>query len=229
MNRTKIVATLGPASDTRVKIEAMIKAGLNVARLNFSHGTYKHHASLIKNVRAAAKKLGQPVAILADLQGPRLRLGELPAAGIEVKVGETITLDLATKTVSQKTLPLSCPDLRSFQGVKKGDRVLIADGQFRAEIIKVSGRAITIKMAVGGTLHSHKGLNFPDSALAAQPVTSKDRQDLDFALDQGVDFIALSFVAAAAPIKEVRKINFLAIINEIWRKRLIKTYHYFLN
>lgn len=206
MKRTKIVATLGPASDTRAKIEGMIQAGMNVARLNFSHGTHKHHALLIKNVRAAAKKFKEPVAILVDLQGPRLRLGKLPESGVNVKAGQEVTLDLDAKTCTAKVLTLNCPDLKDFRNVKTGHRLLITDGKYRGEVINVRKRALKIKITVGGLLTSNKGLNFPDSSLVVNSITSKDREDLAFVLKEGVDFVALSFVKNSAPVEGVKKI-----------------------
>ena len=180
MKRTKIVCTIGPASESKNKLEQMMKAGLNVCRLNFSHGTYKHHAMLIRNIRAVSKKLNHPVAILQDLQGPKIRIGDLPEAGIKVKKGQTIFLVQqsfkAAKNSKETFVPIQYDNL--YKDVKTGDRILIEDGKILLETLGISGKMIKCKVTVTETIKSHKGLNFPDTSISTSPITAKDKKDL---------------------------------------------------
>ena len=207
MKRTKIVCTIGPASESKSKLEQMMKAGLNVCRLNFSHGTYKHHAMLIKNIRAVSKKLNHPVAILQDLQGPKIRIGELPAEGIKVKKGQQIFLVQqkfkAPKNSSETFVPIQYDNL--YRDVKKGDRILIEDGKILLETLAVKDKMIKCLVTVSETIKSHKGLNFPDTSISTSPITAKDKKDLEFGIKQDVDFVSLSFVKKASDIKSLRQ------------------------
>lgn len=207
MKRTKIVCTIGPASESKSKIEKMVKAGLNVARLNFSHGSYKHHAMLISNVRQVSAKLNSPVAILQDLQGPRIRIGNVAKEGIKLQIGEEISLvpenyRLALKDASTY-IPIQFPDL--YRDVKPGDPVLIDDAKVELKVEAIKNKAIICKVKVGDVVFSNKGMNFPKSSINAKPVTAKDREDLLFGLKQNVDFVALSFVKQASDIIDLRK------------------------
>lgn len=208
MKRTKIVCTIGPASETKTKIEKMIKAGLNVARLNFSHGSYKHHAMLINNIRNVSEKLGQPVAILQDLQGPRIRIGDVAKEGISVGVGEILSLVPENFKVSLKNvstfIPIQYPNL--YRDVKKGTPILIDDAKIELEVLEVKNRAIRCKVKVGDVINAHKGMNFPKSHISAPAITLKDKEDLAFGIKQDVDFIALSFVKDASDILDLRKL-----------------------
>ena len=192
MKRTKIVCTIGPASDTPATLSAMIKSGMNVARLNFSHGTHAGHAKLVRTIRATAKKMGETIAILGDLQGPKIRIGVVPDAGVVLKNGETVTL------------PVTYAGL--YKDVKAGDRVMIDDGII--EVSYVSGKAgfMTAKVVNGGTVTSHKGMNFPDSTLRVSSLTAKDKEDIIFGVQQGVDWMALSFVTSAKDVKALRRL-----------------------
>jgi len=208
MKRTKIVCTIGPASETKTKIEQMVLAGLNVARLNFSHGAYKHHAMLIANVRAVSKKLDSPVAILQDLQGPRIRIGEVAKEGIKVEAGQIISLvpenyRLALKDVAT-FIPIQYPDL--YKDVKPGDPILIDDAKIELKVLDIKNRAIRCQVKIGEVINSHKGMNFPKSTITTPAITEKDRADMRFGLEQNVDFIALSFVKDAADIIQLRKL-----------------------
>jgi len=208
MKRTKIVCTIGPASESKSKIEQMIKSGLNVARLNFSHGTYKHHTMLINNIRSVANKLGKSVAILQDLQGPRIRIGEVSKDGIKVEKGQQISLvpenyRLALKDIST-FIPIQYPNL--YKDVKPGDPILIDDAKIELQVLSIKNKAITCKVKIGDVINSHKGMNFPKSEITTPAVTEKDKEDLNFGLGQNVDFISLSFVKDADDIINLRKI-----------------------
>ena len=201
---TKIVCTLGPASESPAMIEKMMKAGMNVARLNFSHGAYDEFAKLIQNIRAISKKLGIPVAIMQDLQGPKIRVGEMPAEGIEIKVGETITLTTEEITGVKGKIPVQYKNLP--KDVHKNDHILINDGLMETQVLKVTPKEITCKVLKGGTVYRHKGINVPTASISANPITDKDKQDLFFALKNNVDYIAISFVKSAKNIIELREL-----------------------
>jgi pyruvate kinase len=201
---TKIVATIGPASETYAIIKSMIKAGVNVARLNFSHGTYEHHTSLVKNIRRAEKELGIPVGIMQDIQGPKLRVGLMPKEGILIKTGQSVVINTALSEYKNEELPLYFPGIEKFIKVKH--RLLIDDGHAELKVIKVIGRKIHCQVIEGYNITSHKGINFPDSKLKIPIMNEKDRRDLKFGLKIGVDIIALSFVRTAEEIKNARKL-----------------------
>lgn len=207
MKRTKIVCTIGPASETKVKLEKMMRAGLNVCRLNFSHGTYTHHKMLIKNIRAVAKKINQDVAILQDLQGPKIRIGDLPEEGIAVSKGQTIYLVKqsfkAPKNSKEIFVPIQYENL--YKDVAKKDRILIEDGKILLIVESVKDQKIKCKVTVTETIKSHKGMNFPDTSISTSPITAKDKKDLEFGIAQDVDFVSLSFVKQASDIKKLRQ------------------------
>jgi len=207
MKRTKIVATIGPASESKSTIEKMIKAGLNVARLNFSHGSYKNHQLLINNLRAVAAKLQQPLAIMQDLQGPRIRTGAVAQAGIKIKIGEEIILAPEKYQVAKtklKVIPTQYQNL--YQDVVRGKLILIEDGTIELRVLKISGRAVHCQVKAGSLIKSHKGMNFPGSTISTPAITAKDKQDLKFGLGHKVDFVALSFVKDANDIKQLRRL-----------------------
>jgi len=181
----------------------MMSAGMDVARFNFSHGTHAEHAELMKAVRTAAKKAGKHVAILQDLQGPKIRVGELPAKGVELHEGETVTFSGQSGIAYTKHLiPLTYN--RLGKDVKKGDRILLDDGYLEVEVLRVKGNAVSAIVKVGGLLKSHKGANFPDSTLQESAFTKKDAEDLLFGIEQEVDFVCLSFVSEAKVLHDVR-------------------------
>lgn len=200
--RTKIVATIGPASEKPAVLDALIKAGMNVARLNLSHGSHENHATLIKNVRSAGEKFGEPVAILADLQGPRIRVGELPDKGLNLKSGDKVTLDTSLEEYRGEKIPVTCPGLE--KDLKNDVRILLNDGRIELIVKKIHGSLIEAEVKVGGLLTSHKGLNFPDCRLSISAITDKDKDDLKFVLGEGVDLVALSFVREAKDILDLR-------------------------
>ncbi|MGV8027294.1 MAG: pyruvate kinase [Anaerolineaceae bacterium] len=206
--RTKIVATLGPSSDNAAIIEALIESGLDVARLNFSHGTHESHGALIDLVRKASAKVNKPVSILQDLQGPKLRVGDLPSDSIYLKAGQKIRFvctdaiknDLSTDGI--QTIPLDIPNV--FSSLVIGNRVLLDDGKLEMEIIEVGKNEAMAKVTLGGELKSNKGVNLPGISLDIPGFTEKDREDLIFGLSQGVDAIAISFVRDAQDVQYVR-------------------------
>ncbi len=202
MKRTKIIATIGPASESPAILTRLIESGMNVARLNFSHGTHQNHAQLIRTIRAAAKKCGTTVGILADLQGPRIRLGELPSSGIEVLANSHITFT-TRKNAPLGTVPVTYSNLH--KDLKRGDRMLIADGTIEVVVDRVQGTEIIARVLVGGMLKTHKGVNVPTATLHIPPMTTKDKDDLVFALGKGVDMVALSFVMSADNVRHLRK------------------------
>jgi pyruvate kinase len=205
--KTKIVCTLGPSSDECSSLEKMMSAGMNVARLNFSHGTYDHMKKVIKNIRKASKVTGKTVAILQDLQGPKIRVGELPNVGIELKKGATIILSTRGKKFKYKpypTIPVQYKNLH--KDVEKGDPILLDDGYLEVVVDKKKGEHIFCTVKTGGTLKSHKGINCPTASISAETITKKDKKDLDFGLKQDIDYVALSFVKSAKDILELRDI-----------------------
>ncbi len=200
--RTRIVCTVGPASASRAMLYRMMNAGMDVARLNFSHGTYPQHAALLKEVRAAARKAGKTVAILQDLQGPKIRVGDL-GDGITLHVGEKVTFSAAKNVKAGKgIIPLSYD--RLGKDVKAGDRILLDDGYLEVEVLRASSLTATAVVKVAGVLKSHKGANFPDSTLFVSAFTEKDREDLLFGVEHGVDYICLSFVTGPEVLHQVR-------------------------
>ncbi len=202
--RTKICATIGPACDSIEMIGEMVKVGLNMARLNFSHGDYQSHAQAIQHIREAARIAGESIAIMQDLQGPKIRVGLLPEAGVQIAVGQELVFDTAITKYEGDTIPLDHPELHQF--VKSGDRMLIDDGRLEVKITKVKDTKIMAEVVEAGIITSHKGLNFPDSNLQISAISEKDKQDLKFGLEQGVDFVALSFVSSAEDIKHLRNL-----------------------
>ncbi len=203
VNRTKIVCTIGPASSSVETLEKMIAAGMDVARFNFSHGSYESNLELLEKVRTASKKVGRPVAILQDLQGPKIRVGVLPAEGVELVEGQTVTLQAGVKEAKPGIIPV--PYDRLAHDVRKGDRLLLDDGTRELEVIDVRGPIIRAKVILGGKLLSKKGINTPTVALSIESLTAKDIQDLEFGLKQDIDFVALSFVRQANDVVELKK------------------------
>ncbi|MDP3245214.1 MAG: pyruvate kinase [bacterium] len=202
MKRTKIVCTIGPASEKQETLVKMIKAGMNVARLNMSHGAYDWHKQAAKNIRAAAKKVGEPVALLLDLQGPKVRVGELGIMNYELRVGERVVF--TTGEAPTKKIPIDYPLLH--KEIKKGHRILLADGLMECVVEAVQGRDIVARVKTGGVLISHKGINLPDTVISLKTLTPKDKKDLVFGVKQNVDFIAFSFARSAKDVLELRKL-----------------------
>ena len=209
--KVKIVATLGPSSSTSESLFALMQEGVDIARLNFSHGTHEFHAGLISTVRENAKKLGQPIAIMQDLQGPKIRAGKLGKEGIVVKAGDVLLLYPEGATPKQSTtgripLPISAEIADQVsRDALVGGRLLFDDGKISTRIVSVKPPEMIVEVEVGGKLTDHKGMNLPGSPLSIPCVTEKDLLDLKFGLDQGVDAVALSFVRSAEDIERVRR------------------------
>ncbi len=202
MRRTHIVCTVGPASEKPVMIEKMMRAGMDVARLNFSHATHKDHARLIASIRSAARKLGKHVSIIGDLQGPKIRLGVLPEGGVELASGALVTLTTASEKFVGGRIPVTYKNLH--KDLKKGHRILIEDGIFELVVTGVIGQTIQAKVINGGKVTSHKGMNFPDSTLKVSAITPKDKEDALFGIEKGVEWLALSFVISASAVRSFK-------------------------
>lgn len=181
---------------------------MNVARLNFSHGTYTHHLKIIKNLRIAEKISKKRIAILQDLQGPKIRIGEMPAEGIEIKRGEKVTLTTGNTKgkIFHGKIFLPIQYKRITSDTKKLDRIMIDDGLIALEVEKVSKKEILCKVIAGGIVKTHKGINVPTAEISAPAITAKDKKDLFWGLKQDIDYVALSFVKSKKDIEQLRKI-----------------------
>lgn len=208
MKKTKIVCTIGPASSGEDTLLKMIKSGMNVARLNMSHGTYEDHRKLIKSIRAAAKKAKEQVALLLDLQGPKIRVGSLPAEGVKLEEGKrvvfTTSVDKDGASLEAGKIPVTY--LGFSRDVRVGSRLLLDDGLLEAVVVSVKGADIHADVLTGGVLTSHKGLNLPDVSVSIPALTDKDKADLRFGMSEEVDFVALSFVRTAKDVSELRSL-----------------------
>ncbi|HNB54456.1 MAG TPA: pyruvate kinase, partial [Anaerolineales bacterium] len=201
--RAKIVATIGPASRDKHVLRALIQAGMNVARLNFSHSQYEDHIQAIQDLRYLSNRLGQPVTILQDLQGPKIRTGNIEGKGIELIAGKRLTLTTEPMLGNQEMVSVDFPDLPFF--VRPGSRILLSDGQMELVVKECTGKKIETEVAFGGMLTGHKGVNLPGSRLTIPGFTEKDELDLAFGLEHGVDMVAISFVRTAQDIARVRQ------------------------
>ena len=198
-SRTKIVATIGPASSSREVLMEMVGAGMHVARLNFSHGSYEDHARTVELLRSVEKEMGSPITLLQDLQGPKIRVGQLPGGQMALESGATLRLVPEDGFNGQDgAIPIDYPYLA--QEAKAGEPVLLDDGLFELKVTAVQGREVLCQVIEGGLLKSRKGVNFPGLNLRLPSVTEKDERDLDFGLAQGVDWVSLSFVRRAEDI-----------------------------
>ncbi|MFC1516242.1 pyruvate kinase [Thermodesulfobacteriota bacterium] len=200
-SKTKIVCTIGPASESPELLEKMIQAGMDVARLNFSHGDFSGHREVIQNIRTAERALGRRVAIMADLPGPKMRIGQFKKEPVMLKPGNSFLL--TTEKVLGDQYRVSSGFTQLPQVVKPGDRLFLKDGLIQLIVEKVEGNDVHCQIRVGGELRSRKGLNFPGINLGISAFTNRDRECLQFALDQGVDAVSQSFVETAADIEAV--------------------------
>lgn len=201
MRRTQIVATIGPTSQSVEILRQLIEAGMDVARLNMSHGDRAYHARTIENVRQAAEDAGRPVTILADLQGAKLRVGSLAVEGMKLSQGQTVTLSTRPDPAPD-AIPVPFPGLP--EAVLPGDRVLIDDGLLELQVLETTTDAVRCLVMVGGLLRSHKGINLPQASLDIPAITPKDRRDLRFAVEQQVDWVALSYVRSAQEVQRLK-------------------------
>lgn len=199
----KIIGTLGPSSSDEATLRKLIHAGLNVARLNFSHGDHQMHKKNIELVRRLSQETGHPVAILQDLQGPKIRCGKLLNGAIELKNNESYTLVFGVEQTSAKVIPIDYKDL--VKDVAPGQRVMMDDGNLILRIESMDKQSVVVKVEEGGILKSRKGVNFPDAKLSLPAMTEKDSQDLLFGIQNGVDYVALSFVQDPTDVRDIKK------------------------
>lgn len=202
----KIVATLGPSSSDEAVLVEMVKAGMDVCRLNFSHGSHEDHGKKIKLIRKISKDLGKPISILMDLQGPKLRIGTLPEDVLNLESGQEVALssreDPQNLPEGVVFIPFDVPKLHEV--LVPGNHILLDDGQLEFEVLRLDGDNIFAKVLLGGILKSHKGVNLPGSNLDIPVLTPKDLEDLKFGLEAGIDLVAISFVKKASDIQMVR-------------------------
>lgn len=198
--RTKIVATIGPATDNPATLEAILRAGVDVARINFSHGAAQEHLDRIERFRAAARRVGKFAAVLADLPGPKLRI-KIPAARVLIP-GSEVSFSLSAQSLQPDDLVLTEPEI--LADVRQGQRMLLDDGRMQLEAVRADGERLTARIVVGGTLHPNKGLNLPDTPLTIAALTSRDRDAIVIAAAAEVEWVALSFVRGPEAAGEVR-------------------------
>ena len=202
--QTKIVATLGPASATPEMIARLFRTGADVFRLNFSHGTHADHAASVAHVRALEHETGRPIGLLADVQGPKLRVGRFAGGRVHLSAGQAFTFDQDPSPGNARRVQLPHPEI--LQAATSGTTLLLDDGKLRLRVDRARGGHLECEVLTGGPLSDRKGVNVPDVALGIPALTPKDRVDLDFALDQGVDFVGLSFVQRPEDVAEARAI-----------------------
>ena len=201
---TKIVATIGPASRDGETLRAMIRAGMNVARINFSHGNHQIHGAAIDTVRRIAAEEGTVVAVLCDIQGPKIRIGKLKQEPMMLEAGDAITLTLDDVIGSNGLVSLPHPEF--VQDIKPGTTLLLDDGNLQFHVTEASARNIVCDVVVGGALKSRKGVSAPNTKLTLSAITEKDRQDIEFALSKNCDYMAMSFVRSADDIRELQSL-----------------------
>ncbi|MBX3013339.1 MAG: pyruvate kinase [Caldilineaceae bacterium] len=204
MLRVKILCTIGPSSRDIPVLRQLIEAGMNVARLNMSHGTHAYHGETIDRVRALAEQMGKPVAILADLQGPKLRVGRMQEGGVPLNEGEDLILTIEEIQGQPGRVPIQYKELP--HNVKPGETILLDDGLLELQVIDATDTEIRTRVVIGGLLKDNKGMNLPHASLDIGALTDKDREDVKFALDRQADWIALSFVRRAADVQELKEI-----------------------
>ena len=204
IRQTKIVATLGPATNTEAAVKALLVAGVNVFRLNFSHGEHADHAAMVKAIRKLEKQAGRPVGIMADLQGPKLRIGKFANGKIALKAGQSFRFDLNPAPGDETRVSLPHPEV--LKVLKKDSLIFLDDGKVRARIVKKGADFVIVEIKAGTALSDRKGLNVPGTVIPIPALTAKDRRDLKAALEMGVDWIAQSFVQTPEDVKEARKL-----------------------
>ncbi|WP_417612525.1 pyruvate kinase [Parasphingorhabdus sp.] len=202
--KVKVLATLGPSSGSPEMIEKMYRAGVDAFRMNMSHGEHEAHAANVKTIRALEKKVGRPITILADLQGPKLRIATFANPPVMLKEGARFTLDMLKK--KGDATRVSLPHKEILSTLEPGHTLLLDDGKIRLEVTKADGKSVETKVIVGGEISDRKGVNVPEVVLPVSSLTQKDRKDLTFALEQDVDWVALSFVQRPEDVAEARRL-----------------------
>lgn len=205
--KTKIVATIGPVTESQEQLEKLLKAGLNVIRMNFSHGDFAEHQKKVDNGRAASKKTGIPVALLQDLSGPKIRIGRFndnADARITLKAGQKFILSTNEKTVGDET-KVSINYAKITSEIKKGEVVLLDDGKIKMHCVDIKGDEVICKVVNGGEIKGRRGVNLPETDLTISALTAKDKKDIEFGIKNNVDYIAFSFVRKASEAMELRK------------------------
>ena len=201
--KTKIVCTLGPATKSAEMLSAMIRAGMDVARINLSHGTHAEHSAILSRLRRARNVSGEPVSVILDLQGPKIRIGELRKGAIELKQNQRSII--TTKDVPGDEHILSTTYKNLPHDVRRGNKILLDDGKIELKVVYVKGREVTVRVVTGGTLSPHKGINLPGIVVSAPSMTEKDKDDLLFGFAHDIDYVALSFVRKADDVTELRE------------------------
>jgi pyruvate kinase len=204
--RTKIVATVGPASESEAMLLALMEAGADVFRLNFSHGDQASKVVLIQRIRELSRRRQRAVAILGDLQGPKIRTGLMEGGALELVAGEEVTITTREVWGADRLIPTTFRELP--RDVRYGDQILLDDGLMELEVLEVAGEEVHCRVLVGGVLKDRKGINLPGTAVSAPALTDKDREDLAFCLREGVDWVALSFVRSVADVLELKELIF---------------------
>ena len=205
MRKAKIICTMGPASREEPTLSKLVAAGMDVARLNFSHGTHDDHAKALASVRRAADLAGRPIGILLDLQGPKIRTGRIGGGKVMLKEGTEVVIVSGNDGTLGTAERFTCSYEGLADDVSPGDPVLINDGAIRLEVIHISGRELKCQVVVGGLVSDHKGINLPGTPVSIPALTPKDIEDLQFGLTLGVDYVALSFVRNADDIRQVKR------------------------
>lgn len=206
MRKTKIVATIGPVSESTEVLRELILAGVDVFRLNFAHGSYEEHGARIRNVRNLSQELDKNIAILQDLPGPKLRIGDIGEEGMFLEEGDIVYLVLGERRQGEKEIPLPIPAV--FGSLKEGQKVLLVDGRLELEVRKSEDERIECRVVAGGELHSRQGISFPAADLPISSPTEEDIRHLRFGIDMDIDWVALSFVKSAKDIQKLRRIMF---------------------
>ncbi len=201
---TKILATIGPSTASKTMIEKLVKAGVDAFRFNFSHGTHEEHAERLQTVRELSEKYKRHLTVIADLQGPKLRVGTFKDGKVTLKKGQTFTLDMKDEAGDETRVTL--PHKEIFAVLKSGDKLLLNDGNIELEVVSNKNCVAQTKVKIGGVLSAHKGVNLPNVKLPIDAITAKDKEDLKFALEQGVDWVCLSFVQSISDVRMARKL-----------------------
>ena len=202
-NKTKIIATIGPSCNTKPVLKKMIAAGMNVARLNFSHGTYQTHGDVINNIRSLSRTMNKPIGILLDLQGPKIRTAKLKD-GEPVFLQKNKTVGITTKNIPGTAELIATTYKNLAQDVTKGDTILLDDGLIELTVVSKTEDTVQCKITNGGLLKENKGMNLPGVAVSAPSMTPKDKKDVNFGLKNNVDYFALSFIRTAEDLHQIK-------------------------